>query len=133
MLALLQNILQSLMTPELIWVLIPLSAISIGILAVIVEPVRDAIKKKERQEARQMYERLAREKLDVIKTAVAMGFPRNELEDLDRRLAQLIGVEELKSLLDKKTPGIPLASSDLVDASLGDELAQQRQRTRQGQ
>lgn len=131
--ALMQSFMQELLQPELIWILVPLAAIFIGALAVILEPVRDAIKKKERQEARQMYERLAREKLDVIKTAIAMGYQRTDLEDLDQRLAQLIGTDQLQSLLAKKTPGVPLPSSDLVDASLSDELAQQRQRNRQQQ
>jgi hypothetical protein len=127
----LQNILQELMRPELIWVLIPLSAIGIGALAVIFEPIKDSIKKRERTETRQMYERLAMEKLDVIKTAVAMGYNRDDLADLDLRLEQAIGAEQMKTLRDGKAPSLPPAMQDLTGDSKDEERHSGRRRERE--
>ena len=59
----------------------------------------DRVDAAQRSEALKTYERLAREKLDVIKTAVAMGYSENELAALDARLEKLIGEDKLKSLL----------------------------------
>jgi hypothetical protein len=114
----LQSILEQLMRPELIWVLIPLAGIGIGALAIIFEPIKDSIRKTERAEARKMYERLAMEKLDVIKTAVAMGYGRDDLADLDSRLEQAIGADQMKMLRDGKTPKVPLPEVDLAADSL---------------
>ena len=114
----LQSIIEQLMRPELIWVLIPLAGIGIGALAIIFEPIKDSIRKTERAEARKLYERLALEKLDVIKTAVAMGYSREELADLDSRLERLIGAEQMKLLRDGKTPKVPMPEVDLP----GDDL-----------
>lgn len=110
----LQSILEQLMRPELIWVLIPLAGIGIGALAIIFEPINNSIRNKERAEARKLYERLAMEKLDVIKTAVAMGYSRDDLADLDRRLEQVIGAEQMKELRDGKIRSIPLPAQDLA-------------------
>jgi len=114
-LALLQNMLQELMKPELIWVLIPLAGTSLVALAILLDGVRELIRKSERSAARKMYERLVLEKLDVIKTAVAMGFPRNDLAELDSQLERLIGQEQMQKLLDKKAPGLLLPSQELLD------------------
>jgi hypothetical protein len=54
---------------------------------------------RERREARQLYERLTLEKLDVIKTAVSMGMDKTDLAELDLRLKKLIGADQLQSLL----------------------------------
>jgi len=80
----------------------------------------------ERKEARKLYERLALEKLDVLKTAVAMGYTRDELSDLDSRLEKLIGTEQMSGLLDKRTPETPDASDALRDADLQSELERLR-------
>jgi hypothetical protein len=53
----------------------------------------------ERREIREQYERLAREKLDVLRTAVAMGYDQRELAELDARLEQHIGHDGLRELL----------------------------------
>jgi len=76
---------------------------------------------KERAEAREMYERLVREKLTVIRDAIAMGYSEVELNKLDKRLAELIGEEELKKLI-AQTPESPIASADLMDADLMKEV-----------
>jgi len=97
-------------------------ALAIPIVAILVKPYTERAKQLERREARQMYERLALEKLDVIKTAVAMGFSHNEIGHLDARLEQLIGKEQMAGLLDKKVPVDPLPDSDLMDVDLQAEL-----------
>ena len=122
----LQGFFYELLKPELVWVLIPLAAIGIGALAIIFEPVKEIIQKRERGEARATYERLAREKLDVIKTALAMGYDAAELAELDRRLEQLIGAEEFKALLGKKISRVPKLGFVLPEAGL-EEAAEDRQ------
>lgn len=113
--ALLQSFLHDLMRPDLIWVLIPLSAIGLGGLAIVFDIFKDLLSRRDRIEARKMYERIAIEKLDVIKTAVAMGYEKDEVAELDSRLAQLIGQDQLNKLLGKKTPGVPMISQELDD------------------
>lgn len=76
---------------------------------------------KERAEARELYERLVREKLTVIRDAIAMGYSEIELSKLDKRLAELIGEEELKKLI-TQSPETPVASADLMDADLMKEV-----------
>lgn len=75
--------------------------------------------------AREVYERLAREKLDVIKTAIAMGQSDDQIRELDARLERLIGTEQLKSLLDAKKPEPPHAHPELHDADLIGEVDRQ--------
>ena len=82
------------------------------------KPLQQWMAQRERREARQLYERLTMEKLDVIKTAVAVGMSKSDLADLDTRLEQLIGTDQLKSLLltEPAAPGglePQLTSSDL--------------------
>ena len=103
--------------------MIPIIAVLIPIVAILVTPYKARLKTKEREEARKMYERIAMEKLDVIKTAASMGIEGNELAELDARLEKLVGSEKLASLLDEKQPMAPQASTELRDADLDDELA----------
>lgn len=70
---------------------IPLAAIMSG-------PIKQWLAQRERREARQLYERLTMEKLDVIKTAVAMGMDKHGLAELDDKLERLIGAEQMQSL-----------------------------------
>jgi|WetSurMetagenome_2_1015567.scaffolds.fasta_scaffold967944_1 hypothetical protein len=111
--------------------LIPIIAVCIPIVAILVKPYTDAAKLRERSDARKMYERLALEKLDVIKTAVAMGYAQSDLKELDARLERLIGAEQLQQLLDPKQPGVPQAQSEILHAELTDELEQMRRRRAQ--
>ncbi len=111
--------------------LIPVIAVSIPIVAILVKPFSDSAKRRERSEARRMYERLALEKLDVIKTAVAMGYAQSDLKELDARLERLIGAEQLAQLLDPKIPGVPEAGQEVLHAELIDELEQMRRQRAQ--
>lgn len=108
--------------------MIPIVALCIPIVAILVKPFSESAKQHERIEARKLYERLALEKLDVIKTAVAMGYAQSDLGELDARLERLIGAEKLQQLLDPKTPGVPLAQGEILQAELTDELEQLRRR-----
>jgi hypothetical protein len=127
--ALLQTVMERLLSPEIIWIFIPVLALSIPIIAMIFEPIKQRLKQAERREARQIYERLALEKLDVLKTAIAMGYQKGDIADLDARLEKLLGSDKLKTLLES-SPKAPLASSELQMIELGAEL--ERQRTKQG-
>src|SRR5690242_11464287 len=58
----------------------------------------------ERLKALEVYRQVASEKLDVIKTAIAMGYNEQELKRLDARLEQLIGAEALQQLARGEAP-----------------------------
>jgi len=75
----------------------------------------------DRKEAREAFERILKEKLEVVKTAVAMGYKQQELDALDARLEQLIGTEKLKALLDQDIE-VPQTSVDLLDHDLQMEI-----------
>lgn len=109
---------------------IPLLALVIPIVAILVKPATEAGKRSERVEARKTYERIAVEKLEVIKTALTMGLPHDQLVELDARLEKLIGSDKLKGLLED-TPTIPVASQELLDTDLDSEIRRLHQR--QGQ
>ncbi len=85
----------------------------------------ERIRAKDRAEARELYERVVCEKLDVIKTALAMGYNQQELKHLDQRLEQLVGTHKLQSLLEGQAAPIP--SVELLDADLAQELAAVKQ------
>lgn len=55
----------------------------------------------DRREERQLFERLAIEKLDVIKTAVAMGYSEQQLHELDARLKEHIGDAGMAELVSR--------------------------------
>ena len=82
---------------------------------------------RERADARRLYREIVMEKLDVIKTALAMGFQRDEVIELDRRLERLVGSRQLRELLDRKQPETPIASGDLMNADLLAETEQIQQ------
>jgi hypothetical protein len=89
-------------------------------------------KRKERAEARKIYERLMHHKLEVVETALAMGYTQTELQQLDVRLAALVGADKMRSLLDKDGLAPALRSQDLTgDAALEAEIRQLRKQ-RQG-
>jgi hypothetical protein len=72
------------------------------------------------------YERLAREKLEVIKTALAMGYSDVEIEKLDARLEKLIGKDKLEGIL-RGSSAEAVASADLLDTQLDREIARLKQ------
>jgi hypothetical protein len=81
----------------------------------------ERIRAKERAEARALYERVVREKLDVMKTAITMGYDRQDLAALDARLEELIGLDQLTALL-KDAPASPAPpSQQLLDTDLARE------------
>lgn len=82
--------------------------------------------------ALETYERLAKEKLDVIKTALAMGYGDKELAELDARLEKLVGKDALQQILRDGSPSA-LASADLLDTQLDKEVERLRRlRDKQG-
>jgi len=121
-------IFQSLLDPSVIWIFVPLAALAIPIVAIMTGPVNVRLKQAERKEARQLYERITMEKLDVMKTALAMGMNKDELADLDRRLEKLVGANQMKTLL-LNVPETPVAdSTDLRDADLDSEVQRMKER-----
>jgi hypothetical protein len=102
--------------------MIPVMALMIPIVAILTKPLTDAGKRRERENARKSYERIALEKLEVIKTAITMGYTHQELDALDHRLEKLIGADRLKTLLNDKEPGVPQAKGDLLDTDLDAEI-----------
>jgi hypothetical protein len=80
---------------------------------------------QERADARELYEKLVREKLAVVRDAIAMGYSEVELSKLDKRLAELIGEEDLKKLL-SDAPEAPVPSADLLDTDLASEVEKMR-------
>ena len=83
-------------------------------------------RRRERAAARRMYERVMHHKLEVIETALAMGFSHDQAKDLDRRLEQLIGAERMKTLLDPGTPGIPSTGELPTNDDLNREIVAMR-------
>jgi hypothetical protein len=77
-------------------------------LAIMVKPMQRWMEQRERREARALYERLMNEKLDIVKTAVAIGMSNADLADLDMRLERLIGTDQMQSMLLAEKPRTPL-------------------------
>jgi hypothetical protein len=92
-------------------------------------PIKQWLAQRERREARQLYERLTMEKLDVIKTAVAVGMDKHDLADLDDKLERLIGSTQMKSLL-LKEPKLPAGAAELhaLEAGVTDPPAKDNRR-----
>lgn len=86
-------------------------------------------KQGERERARATFERLTRDKLDVIRTALAMGRSDDEVLELDQRLERLIGTEQMLGLLDPKAPKTPRVNAQIMDADLVVEVERQQQDT----
>lgn len=88
--------------PATAWVIIPVLIFSIPIIQALTGPLTVHIKSLERERLRKMFERLSMEKLDVIKTAITMGYKQNDLSELDTRLEAVIGSEAMQKLLEGK-------------------------------
>lgn len=86
------------------------------------------LKKAERDSARQTYERIALEKLEVMKTALSMGLDKDDLADLDARLEKLIGQGKLERLLDEEIV-VPEVTADLLDDDLQAEITRLQQKS----
>lgn len=98
-------------------IVIPIFAIAmvfgIPLAAILSGPLKQWLAQRERREARQLYERLTLEKLDIIKTAVAVGMKKDDLGELDDKLERLIGAEQMQSLLLTKEPRVPSDADEL--------------------
>lgn len=87
---------------------------------------------QDRADARALYERITRDKLDVIKTALAMGYDRQDLKELDERLEELIGSDKLHALIESQGTGVPALSDELLNLDVSQELQKlQRGKERQ--
>jgi hypothetical protein len=84
------------------------------------------VTQQERAKALEAYRQLASEKLEVIKTAIALGYNDRELQQLDKRLESLIGSEALKCVIRGESP---LPPADLDKHDLEAELRELRQTT----
>jgi hypothetical protein len=67
-------------------------------------PVAYRVDPAQRQAALEAYKHAVSEKMDVMRTAISMGWGDTELKRLDARLEELIGKDELKRLLDGEIP-----------------------------
>lgn len=94
--------------------------------------LNNRFKQSERDRARETFERVMRDKLDVIKTAIAMGMASDELQTLDQRLERLIGANQMQTLLHPSKPSAPAVTSEMMDADLVSEVEAQRQKKREG-
>jgi hypothetical protein len=59
---------------------------------------------EQQKAALEAYKHAVSEKMDVLRTAINMGWGDEELKRLDARLEQLIGQDELKRLLEGDIP-----------------------------
>jgi hypothetical protein len=90
----------------------------------------NARRERERERARQTYEQLIRDKLDVIRTAMTMGYGDDDIRDLDARLERLIGQDKMQSLLDPKHPRAPEINSEVMDTDLVAEVERIKEKQR---
>ena len=84
------------------------------------------VDRNERKEIRQQYTELIKEKLDVIRTAMAMGQDSDEIAHLDRRLERLIGTEKMLETLKKPTTETISEASYLAAKDIVEEMDKDR-------
>ncbi len=81
----------------------------------------------DRDKARQLFERLSLEKLELLKVSIQSGYKEEELARLDERLERIIGSERLQRLLDDSTaaagPQTPVPASAAGPARQLNEVA----------
>ena len=117
-----------------LWVML-----SIPLLGVALYPLNVLIGNIFRERRHRMVRDVLNEKLDVLKTAVAMGYKEDELALLDQRLEQLVGREELEKLLtEERRPGLgrhfgiarhrPLDAADLEGTESARDAVRSRER-----
>jgi len=87
-------------------------------------------KRSERERSRATFERVVSNKLEVIKTAIAMGMTADEVQTLDERLERLIGHDRMRSLVDEDPPKAPEITGEMMDADLMDEVEMVREMQR---
>lgn len=84
-----------------------------------------AVEERYKGQVRKMYCDLVQRKLDVIQTALTMGYKDQDLQALDERLERLIGTEKLMATLQAGKEPPELASAELRDADLTREVDRQ--------
>ena len=88
----------------------------------------------EQRKMLEAYTELMKERLDVIKTAIAVGYEQEDLVDLDLQLEELIGADEMRALINPKAPAVPAApvvpagQPRLVDADIAAEVERLQQK-----
>ena len=74
---------------------------------------------RRKNRVRSMFCELVNDKLDVIRTAIAMGHSPDEIQELDKRLENLIGTEKMLRTLKGGAEDVQLEAklmaTDLVD------------------
>jgi hypothetical protein len=103
-------------------VMIPIIALMIPFWSIYWKSRKDRAKFDEMREARRSIERLTIEKLEVIRTAITMGYSDEELGVLDRRLEKLVGSDKLQYLLNPDPKKVPPISHELLDTDLDREV-----------
>ena len=90
--------------------------------------VQSARRERRSQRAIDTYQRIVIEKMDVLKTAIAVGFDSDQLDELDTRLERLIGAEKLQELMGGKAVAIatPPAAMDEVLYQQVERISRQR-------
>ncbi len=73
---------------------------SISMAGVLFFPLNVWLRNRERQRDRDLLLALTRERLDVIKTALSMGYDQLRLEELDGRLRQMLSEEQYLQLVE---------------------------------
>jgi len=76
-----------------------LAAIGACALAIVLYPINVLIANRERERRRQLLRDIISEKLEVIRTAITMGYQEDEIEKLDARLEKILGGEQLQELI----------------------------------
>ncbi len=116
-----------------IWVLL-----CIPLLGVALYPLNVVIGNVFRERRHRMVRDVLNERLDVVRTAIAMGYNEDQLAELDARLERLVGRPQLEALLtqDKPVAGVTqfgaarhgrLPSTDLEDAQAAPEAQSEPQ------
>jgi hypothetical protein len=77
---------------------------------------------RERREAREIYARIAQDRMEVIRAAIEAGFEDRELARLDRRLQSLIGQKEMYKLAGESVVQVPVAPLEERTDDLEDEI-----------
>lgn len=71
----------------------------------------EKLRNADREKSRALFERLAQQKLEIVKSAITMGYREADLDALDARLEKVIGAQKLQALLGE------LPSADLPAAA----------------
>jgi len=114
------------MADDFIFALLALLAGLVGIPCVIHSFI--AVERREREAVRRKFAELVKEKLDIIHTAVSMGYNRSDIAELDERLEKLIGSEKMLKTLKEAKPDEEANKQMMLNADLVAELETQRQR-----